>query len=348
MAEWDPDADIALVKAVDCHGENNWEEVCKTLCLINGITFPAKLDAKSCEDEYNRLLTVSSPIKDERLESGENIVTDTSHTLTRKLLFKLSACRSDEIKRQLYECEVEYSQTCIDIDSIENGAKDEVLEDMTIDELAIVPNDKESVETVSETESSLKAQDIPEVLDKDNQADDDAAQSSPTTPHPRDHSLTELKEESIVSSTATATRIYSEMDSIDPDSGTEYSDEPERKRLRIDEKYKTWKKTAMLIWNRIADHRAGNAFLKLSKEKRYSEVVKQPMSLDLVKTRIREGATKTTAEFHRDVIHILANAVMFNSEESELYSMAMEMRDYVDSEMRSLLVCTARGDGTRQ
>ncbi|EGF78324.1 hypothetical protein BATDEDRAFT_90923 [Batrachochytrium dendrobatidis JAM81] len=67
------------------------------------------------------------------------------------------------------------------------------------------------------------------------------------------------------------------------------TDEPERKRLRIDEKYKTWKKTAMLIWNRIADHRAGNAFLKLSKEKRYSEVVKQPMSLDLVKTRIREG-----------------------------------------------------------
>eukprot|EP00842_Homolaphlyctis_polyrhiza_P001379 jgi/Hompol1/2241/HPOL_005897-RA len=65
------------------------------------------------------------------------------------------------------------------------------------------------------------------------------------------------------------------------------------------------------------------------------------MSLDLVKARIREGTTRTTAEFHRDVLHVLANAVMFNPEESELYEMALEMKDYVDSEMRNLLVYTS-------
>nr|KAJ3421968.1 Bromodomain-containing protein 8 [Polyrhizophydium stewartii] len=151
-------------------------------------------------------------------------------------------------------------------------------------------------------------------------------------------------QESAVFSSAALHRASSETDPIDPDSGAEGSDGPDRKRQRVDDKYRTWKRTAMLIWNRIADHRAGNAFLKTVKDKSYLDFVKQPMSLDLVKARIREGITKTTAEFHRDVLHVLANAVMFNPEDSEIYSMASEMKEYVDSEMRSLLVCTARNE----
>ncbi|KAI8924664.1 hypothetical protein BC831DRAFT_436357 [Entophlyctis helioformis] len=110
----------------------------------------------------------------------------------------------------------------------------------------------------------------------------------------------------------------------DLESSAEFSD---RKRVRIDEKYKTWKRTAMIIWNRIADHRAGNAFLKNIRDKEYTDYVKQPMSLDHVKARIREGKTRTTAQFHRDVLHILANAIMFNPEDSEIYAKACEMRD---------------------
>ncbi|KAJ2998535.1 hypothetical protein HDV02_004439 [Globomyces sp. JEL0801] len=101
----------------------------------------------------------------------------------------------------------------------------------------------------------------------------------------------------------------------------------------------TWKRTANMIWSKIADHRAGNLFLKPSKDPLYAQIVKQPMCLEQVKSRIRSKAISNTAEFHRDVMQVLANAVMFSPEDDfELHAMALEMKQYVDSEMQNFLV----------
>ena len=67
------------------------------------------------------------------------------------------------------------------------------------------------------------------------------------------------------------------------------TDGPEKKRHKADEKYRAWRRTAMLIWNHIVDHRAGNSFLKTSKGKAYTDLIKEPMSLETVKSRIRDG-----------------------------------------------------------
>ncbi|KAJ3052720.1 hypothetical protein HK097_005812 [Rhizophlyctis rosea] len=109
-------------------------------------------------------------------------------------------------------------------------------------------------------------------------------------------------------------------------------------KKRMEEKNKIWRKTAMMIWNKIAEHRYGNVFLKPIKEEGYSTFVKQPMNLDLIKARIRDGTISTTAEFHRDVLLCFTNALMYNNEDTGIYDMAMEMREFADTEIRHLIL----------
>lgn len=78
-----------------------------------------------------------------------------------------------------------------------------------------------------------------------------------------------------------------------------------------------WRRSAYMIWQKFVDHRSGNTFLKVVKDSGYGKVVKQPMSLDMVKQRIKNGVISTTSEFHRDILLMLANAIMYNDSESE-------------------------------
>ncbi|KAI8805918.1 hypothetical protein BJ742DRAFT_818650 [Cladochytrium replicatum] len=122
----------------------------------------------------------------------------------------------------------------------------------------------------------------------------------------------------------------------DDTSGTETV--PSSKKL--DEKRKNWKKTSMMIWNKIADHRYGNVFKQAVKEEvnpQYYKVVKKPMTLKTIKNRIRDGEIKTTAEFHRDLLIMVTNTTMYNSEHSDVYNMGLEIKDFIDAEMRNLI-----------
>jgi hypothetical protein len=37
-------------------------------------------------------------------------------------------------------------------------------------------------------------------------------------------------------------------------------------------------------------------------------------------------------------MHVLANAVMYNPEDEDIYQMALELKQYTDSEMQSFLI----------
>ncbi len=62
-----------------------------------------------------------------------------------------------------------------------------------------------------------------------------------------------------------------------------------RSLSRSEEKYKKWKSNALMIWDKIADHRNGNTFMKKIKDERFLKFVKEPMTLDTIKTKIRDG-----------------------------------------------------------
>ena len=73
-------------------------------------------------------------------------------------------------------------------------------------------------------------------------------------------------------------------------SGVEDTPSGGRRRVsRVDEKYKKWRQNSLMIWNKIADHRKGNTFLRKIKDDNYYKLIKEPMTLEMVKTRIREG-----------------------------------------------------------
>ncbi|KAI8824867.1 uncharacterized protein EV422DRAFT_564199 [Fimicolochytrium jonesii] len=136
----------------------------------------------------------------------------------------------------------------------------------------------------------------------------------------------------------------SDPDLVDVDSGAENSDgaDPTRRRStttltsKNDPTLAIWKKTVYFILAKIADHRYGNVFASPVREEGYQAVVRQPMSLDLVRARVRKGITTTTAEFHRDLLQVFTNAIMYNNEDTEVYSMALEMKEFVDAEVQHL------------
>ncbi|KAI8593706.1 hypothetical protein BDZ88DRAFT_503431 [Geranomyces variabilis] len=125
-------------------------------------------------------------------------------------------------------------------------------------------------------------------------------------------------------------------DPLDVDSGAENSDGERKKSLKSDPALQIWRKTVYFILTKIADHRYGNVFATPVKDDNYHAVVKQSMSIDAVRARVRRGITTTTAQFHRDLLLMFTNAIMYNNEDSEVYSMAQEMKDFVDAEIVNL------------
>jgi bromodomain-containing protein 8 len=72
-----------------------------------------------------------------------------------------------------------------------------------------------------------------------------------------------------------------------------------------------------MIWQKFVDHRSGNTFLKVVKDEGYTSIIKKPMSLDLIRHRIKNGLISSTSELHRDILLMLANAIMYNDSGTE-------------------------------
>ncbi|KAF9967179.1 hypothetical protein BGZ70_010522 [Mortierella alpina] len=102
-------------------------------------------------------------------------------------------------------------------------------------------------------------------------------------------------------------------------------------RTQMDDK--KWKKILMMIWTDIANHRFGAVFMQPIKEQDapgYYVMIKRPMDLKSIKERIRDGQITNADEFHRDVLLMFLNALMYNGEETEVYQMALAMMQEVE------------------
>ncbi|KAF9918589.1 Bromodomain-containing protein 8 [Lobosporangium transversale] len=96
---------------------------------------------------------------------------------------------------------------------------------------------------------------------------------------------------------------------------------------------KKWKKILMMIWSDIANHRFGAVFMQPIKEQDapgYYYMIKRPMDLKSIKERIRDGQITNADEFHRDVLLMFMNAIMYNNEDTEVYHMAQAMMSEVE------------------
>ncbi|KAH9938151.1 uncharacterized protein B0H18DRAFT_965813 [Fomitopsis serialis] len=83
-----------------------------------------------------------------------------------------------------------------------------------------------------------------------------------------------------------------------------------------------------MLHSQISQHRYGNIFhnpIRKAEAPDYHDIVKRPMDLKTIKSRIKDGLVATSLEFQRDVYLMLANAMMYNRPGSEIYNMAEEM-----------------------
>jgi bromodomain-containing protein 8 len=83
-----------------------------------------------------------------------------------------------------------------------------------------------------------------------------------------------------------------------------------------------------MLHSQISQHRNGNIFhnpIKNSEAPDYHEIVKRPMDLKTIKTRIKDGIITNSLEYQRDVYLMFANALMYNRPGSDIYNMAEDV-----------------------
>lgn len=108
--------------------------------------------------------------------------------------------------------------------------------------------------------------------------------------------------------------------------------------------HRLWKKSVMLVYSRLCAHKYASLFLRpISDEEApgYSMVVKRPMDLTTIRKNIDSGVIRTTAQFQRDVLLMLSNALMYNSSEHSVYTMAKEMHEEALGQLGMLLAAQA-------
>ncbi|XP_052748177.1 bromodomain-containing protein 8-like isoform X2 [Galleria mellonella] len=108
--------------------------------------------------------------------------------------------------------------------------------------------------------------------------------------------------------------------------------------------HRLWKKSVMLVYSRLCAHKYASLFLRPITDEEapgYSLVVKRPMDLTTIRRNIDAGIIRTTAQFQRDVLLMLSNALMYNSSEHSVYVMAKEMHEEAQGQLGMLLAAQA-------
>ncbi|KAJ9056347.1 hypothetical protein DSO57_1034117 [Entomophthora muscae] len=115
--------------------------------------------------------------------------------------------------------------------------------------------------------------------------------------------------------------------------------------------YKTWKKLAQMVLKDIAHHRLAPLFQRPIKESLapgYYSIVKRPMDLSTIQSRIKNGVITTTEEFTRDVLLMCQNALMFNRVDTEIHQMAQEMLASVKGHLETLNAAVLYNSASQQ
>ncbi|XP_035218972.1 bromodomain-containing protein 8-like isoform X1 [Stegodyphus dumicola] len=119
------------------------------------------------------------------------------------------------------------------------------------------------------------------------------------------------------------------------------SQQPRLKRKeRESPQYKAWKKAISIVLREASCHKYANVFLqKVTNDVApgYLSIVYRPMDLSLIKKNIDNGIVKTTDEFHRDMMLMFQNAIMYNSSDHDVHHMAIEMQRDVIQQIQAFL-----------
>lgn len=107
--------------------------------------------------------------------------------------------------------------------------------------------------------------------------------------------------------------------------------EPTTQGDTTDKERTKWKKSIQLPLAEILNHRHGPLFanaVKTEHVQHYTDCVRQPMDLSLIRTRIRDAVISTSQEFERDILLMCMNAIMFNGEDTPMNQFARDIMQF--------------------
>ena len=119
-----------------------------------------------------------------------------------------------------------------------------------------------------------------------------------------------------------------------------------RQGMRTEEQValKRFQNVIGMLHSQISQHRNGTIFhnpIKNSEAPDYHEIVKSPMDLKTIKTRVKDGLIANSLEFHRDLFLMFANSMMYNRPGSDVFSMAEDVSFFRHSIVQSILILLA-------
>lgn len=96
--------------------------------------------------------------------------------------------------------------------------------------------------------------------------------------------------------------------------------------------YRAWKKSILLLWKTAAQHKYAHIFIHPVTDElapNYSATVRRPIDLTTIKRKIDSNEIRTTAQFHRDMLLMFHNALMYNNASHSVYAYTVNMMDDV-------------------
>jgi hypothetical protein len=98
--------------------------------------------------------------------------------------------------------------------------------------------------------------------------------------------------------------------------------------------FKKFQSTVLPVLANISSHKYASVFAQAVSDKdapNYSKVVHQPTDLRLIKAQIKAGQIADINGFHKAVLRMLSNAVIYNQDGSEVSKMAKELAEHCES-----------------
>ncbi|KAF5390659.1 hypothetical protein D9757_002760 [Collybiopsis confluens] len=121
-------------------------------------------------------------------------------------------------------------------------------------------------------------------------------------------------------------RLRADSEPVDDEDGTGPS--TSRRRRQENQATKRFQNVIGMLHSQISAHRNGTIFhnpIKNSEAPDYHDIVKRPMDLKTIKSKIKDGFISNSLEFQRDIYLMFANAMMYNRPGSDVYIMAEDM-----------------------
>ncbi|KAG5437556.1 hypothetical protein PCANB_000984 [Pneumocystis canis] len=114
---------------------------------------------------------------------------------------------------------------------------------------------------------------------------------------------------------------------------------------------KRFQNMIMPLWMSLSQHKHGTVFMAPVSNKDapgYSNLIYFPTDMKSIRNKIRDGKITTSKQFHREILLLFANAIMYNGEDSTIAQWAKEGFAYSEEMISMFMQTESIVDGAKE